>query len=247
MSFKENSEGINFHAHFIDFLPKEISILEKEEGFSYSYELYHFSKSSDEYIFDVKSDMTTYAAYCANRRVEIFNRLSRKFDNILYVDVDTLIRNPLGPLFDLISDSKGFLILERLSNPETSKFATGVIGVNVNVKTLDYLRLWREELQGYMNSWFGDQVSMYITFMFFQEKEIIKKLDFSYIDWTYSNDSAIWVGKGKRKFEKNAYVKNQDRLVKAFNQTFRVEKLSFSFRLMKVRRKLRLRYFSKAF
>jgi hypothetical protein len=169
----------------------------------------------------IANDSNGFPAYCANKRVKVLNQLIDKYDNLIYMDVDSLVKTSLGSLLAELEISRGILIHKRFDSDKiVSKVATGIIALKSNHQTKLFLKQWLVNIEGKVTEWFGDQVSFYDTVLMQSREGEVEMLDSKYIDWMFLEESIIWVGKGNRKYSKIKYQKLQRRFMKLFQDKY---------------------------
>ena len=178
--------------------------------------------------------MTEKMAYCANIRVTFMRQIliERKLPNIIYMDVDSIVRKDLFKLerkihnkdilFYSIHDedkliSKTKDILLNLENHDSSQpipiernimfLKSGIVAFQNTPTSCLFITKWEQVMHRYgIYRWFSDQRSLLVTFLLFHSKIRYGLLSFSYIDWEYSLISRIWMGKGKNKKKNHKYL-----------------------------------------
>jgi len=146
-------------------------------------------------------------AFCANYRVLAMKQLLEKeYQNILYVDVDSIFIKNLENIASLFNN---FDISIHFRNEIDQRFkvATGVIMLNNNPKTFDFISSWFKEIQKSPTEWFADQVSFFHCYKKYIEAMSFKHLESKFIDWEFNTESYIWTGKGNRKYKNMKYLK----------------------------------------
>lgn len=143
--------------------------------------------------------------FCANIRMEYcFDLLNSGVDHIVYLDVDSIVRKPLEFVQHSLK-SHDFVFFKRNSDDPRLKFASGVFAIKGNKSGLKFLYNWKERAKILKFEWFTDQISLHETFEESKRPLNWIQLPKEYIDWDFNKDSAIWVGKGTRKFENLKY------------------------------------------
>jgi hypothetical protein len=146
-------------------------------------------------------------AYCANYRVNAIKKLlEHGYQKILYVDVDSIFLKNIAYITSLY-DNFDLSIHFRNENDKRFKVAAGVILLNGNQKTLEFVSAWSLEIEKNKTEWFADQVSFYRCYKMYSNDINFKHLDNIFIDWEFNPKSYIWTGKGKRKFRNLKYLK----------------------------------------
>ena len=142
-------------------------------------------------------------AFCANIRANFMSKILRDTtDDLLYVDVDSIVINDIEGIKDFCGCAR---FLHRPWNPKTKmKVASGVVCVRNSREGKIFLNKWDQYVMEFgLNKWFSDQEALYKT----SQECIVSDLDKRYIDWEFKEDSFIWTGKGKRKYQNKTYKK----------------------------------------
>jgi len=144
-------------------------------------------------------------AFCANHRAEFISKLlNDRFQNIIYVDVDSLVRKKVSA--DLFFNNKFDIKIHfREGNDKRMKVAAGVIAVRKSDKTQNFFNEWRALLEKSKYEWFADQVTFYKLFLKYEKILSFDHLPANLIDWNFNSESYIWAGKGNRKYKDKRY------------------------------------------
>lgn len=144
-------------------------------------------------------------AFCANHRAEFISKLlSDRYRNIIYIDVDSLIRKKvLASLF--FHNEFDIKIHFRGGNDGRMKVAAGVIAIRKSDKTQNFFNEWKELLEKSKYEWFADQVTFYKLFLKYEKTLSFDHLSDNLIDWNFKSESYIWAGKGNRKYKDKRY------------------------------------------
>jgi hypothetical protein len=154
--------------------------------------------------------MSQFHAYCNNIRYFLIPFLLKTHKNLLYVDVDNIIRKDLNELLKLINNNdicihKYPLGLHPVSWREFMTFACGIIGIKQSEKTISFFEELKTEI---INNDFlsvGDQLDFYKIWVKHQSDIKIHNLELKYKDHTFLENSYIWSGDGNAK-ESSIYV-----------------------------------------
>lgn len=137
--------------------------------------------------------------YCCHRRIKLlYELLQLSAENLIYVDVDSIVRNNLN---DLVRFDGDIMCHQRNSRFKRRKLMSGVLVINNNLSSKSLLYNWNE-LCAYRN-WYDDQISLYKCLS--KYKYNVKQLPISAIDYKFNDNSLIWVGKGERKDSNRRY------------------------------------------
>lgn len=144
-------------------------------------------------------------AFCANYRVIFLkNLLELCSKNLIYMDVDSIVRNKIDP--SIFKNEDDILIHFRDDNDLRFKVAAGIIFIKNNLKAKRFMDEWEKRILPQMNEWFSDQITFHETYDAVKEHLNINHLSSEYIDWEFKQESAIWVGKGPRKYKNVLYL-----------------------------------------
>lgn len=144
-------------------------------------------------------------AFCANYRVTFLkNLLELCSKNLIYMDVDSIVRNKIDP--SIFKNEDDILIHFRDDNDRRFKVAAGIIFIKNNLKAKRFMDEWEKRILPDMTKWFSDQITFHKTHKAANEYLNINHLSSKYIDWEFKQESAIWVGKGPRKYKNALYL-----------------------------------------
>lgn len=170
------------------------------------------------------------ACYCSNIRFRVIESLLRRgYDNVLFMDVDAIVKRCLTSLHDIISKNditimkeyRGFnsdsaIISKQMAPPGMIDWHCGIIGVNNNRVTRKFIEILRERTEDDMWNWDADQDQFNITYNDFKDVIRIYNLpkkykDEGYRQGGYSDDSYIWCGAGEAKYSNKQYITEQNK------------------------------------
>ena len=170
------------------------------------------------------------ACYCSNIRFRVIESLLKQdYSNILFMDVDAIVKKDLTTLYNIISKNditimkeiRGFnsesrTISKQMAPPDMIDWHCGIIGVNNNTLTRRFIELVRERTENDMWNWDADQDQFNITYNDFKDDIRIYNLpkkykDEGYRSEGYSDDSYIWCGAGEAKYSNKQYITEQNR------------------------------------
>jgi hypothetical protein len=146
-------------------------------------------------------------AYCNNKRYEILEvLLGTNYKNILYMDVDNLIRGDLTGLFDIISDHditvhKYPLDRHPIAWRRFMTYCCGIIGVHNNDTTKKFFKRMNEETTKHGIYEIGDQLDFRNVLSEFKRDISVGQIPQHYKDDTFAENSLIWTGDGNKKSE----------------------------------------------
>ena len=154
-------------------------------------------------------------AYCSNIKFNTLYDWMKNYngDNIIYLDVDSIVRGPLDDLFESINNNdfaffKDIPYTEQFENSnrlEESDFLYhgGFIGIHNNKKNELILERYRDQVSKNIFDWDIDE---YILPKLINENIDILEIDKSYKDEDLSDKSIIWSGSGRTKFDNHRYI-----------------------------------------
>ena len=164
-------------------------------------------------------------AFCANHRAELLlSLLKHNYDGVIYMDVDSIVRKKLN-IQELNFKNCDVRILFRSGSEEKFKVAAGIICVTKSIASIKFIQAWRDALDQRKLEWFADQITFFQSYKIFSDQAIFANLDKKFIDWEFNESSAIWVGKGERKFR---------------NILYRLETLNLKFKNLYIKEKISL-------
>ena len=197
LSASKHSKNISFEVLLINIKNKK-NVLDELNSLS------EFIKVTfQEHTFKDKNQKQS---FCANARVNfIKNLLEGGARKILYLDADSLVRKDLQKYNWDFQDSDIEILFRESEEEEKFKFATGVIAIKNSPDTIKFFQSWDRLIQPLIFDWFADQISFYRNYKKFKNEIVFKRLSPKMIDWKFTQDSTIWVGKGNRKYRNILY------------------------------------------
>lgn len=163
-------------------------------------------------------DNASRKGYCANIRGQIMaNILNIGYKYVLYIDADSIVRRNCFSLKQIIKKNDITIYKRDWEEKINMKFATGIIGIQNNVKTRLFVKKWIEEINkaGIFN-WFSDQIGFVKAFDFMKDDIDLFPLPQTYCDWFFKTNTHIWTGKGERKSKNMLYVLEEKFYQKSF-------------------------------
>ena len=140
------------------------------------------------------------ACYCSNIRFRVIERILKKgYENVLFMDVDAIVKKNLKSLYNIIKDhditimkeSRGFnsesiTISDQLAPPDRIDWHCGIIGVHNSNTAMDFIKTLKERTENDMWNWDADQDQFNITFNDFKDRIKLKNLPKEYKDEGYT-------------------------------------------------------------
>lgn len=201
ISLNCESGYLQVHLHLVNVKP---TVAQKLKTICPNHHL-DFSFSNEKLSLKKIKRRTERAIYSANIRVKVmYDLMLRGLKYLFYIDVDSIVRNDLHQLFDLIK-SVDLTFHEDTEIPiEAVKFKSGGIGVQNTPSSLEFFKKYNELLaQHKYRKWGIDQLNLkhlYDTLINIPDSKIRwKNLPSTFLDWNFSDSSVIWTGKGNRK------------------------------------------------
>ena len=150
-------------------------------------------------------------AYANNKRYELLNSVlgGEYFSNVLYMDVDHIVRGDLSELFEIISHHD---ITIHKYPPEVHPIAwrhfltycCGMFGVSCNDKTFKFFNeLW--EVTSKRMTDIADQADFHTILKVHKPNLSIGQLPQKFKDDRFDVESVVWTGDGCKKFD-NEYI-----------------------------------------
>ena len=158
-------------------------------------------------------------AYCANIRVKIIKELltSTDISLLLYLDADSIVRQDLSELVNLISNHD-LVILDRTYQSDLRlKFFTGVIGINNTIASRKFIKKWWELIQPNLYQWYSDQLYFSQTYEYLKSQIKLANLPLQFADWEFWSNSPIWTAKGLRKEDNQIYLLEENYYLSQLN------------------------------
>jgi hypothetical protein len=130
-------------------------------------------------------------------------------DQLLILDIDCLVMKT----FDFPAYPVGYFPREPLPGTvgweaEGTKCAAGCVFLDKSA--LNVANAISETLGGLELRWFNDQIALNHV-MNQVPKDFVHKFDGEFMDWEFKEGTAIWTGKGPRKYENAKYVEMQNK------------------------------------
>lgn len=181
---KLSKEGVPIHEFTTRGLQKNISPIESPPRWCFSEEM----------------------AYCSNIRFKIIkDLLDAHYINIIYSDVDMIVRKGLNPLFDIISQNDIVVKMTKdthnrrtISQPSGMLYGLGLIGVHNSSTTLKFFEHVQLEVFKDMDDWDADNIVFHQAIELFKPQ--VKNMPVEYKDSNYHDESFVWCGGGSNKF-----------------------------------------------
>lgn len=149
-------------------------------------------------------------AYCANVRARVMHELLKSgVPLVLYLDADSLVRRDLTPFIQELRrhDVAAHWRTEQADDPEGKMpLMAGVVGVHNTPQSRAFAERWKDFVDDHLFDWFSDQVYLAEAYRELKAELRLWGMPARYIDWHFCCNSAIWVGKGQRKYERRLYV-----------------------------------------
>jgi len=160
------------------------------------------------------SDLSNYTeeqkrALYASLRFLVAPFLLSHADQLMILDIDCLIMKN----FDFGANPVGYFPREPLPGTvgweaEGTKCAAGCVFLDKSA--LHIANAISETLGGLELKWFNDQIALNHV-MNQVPQEFVRKFDSDFMDWEFKDGTAIWTGKGPRKYENVRYVEMQNK------------------------------------
>jgi|SaaInlStandDraft_2_1057019.scaffolds.fasta_scaffold163068_1 hypothetical protein len=132
-------------------------------------------------------------AYCAAYRSVGILDLINIYDNIFYLDADSIIRKDICSFLE-----EDFDVSFRVRGGRKELCTlSGHIFIKSNNMTKQFFTCYREEIKKYGETiWYTDQVALGITYNKFKDRIKFSQLAENFADARYNIDSHVWVKKG---------------------------------------------------
>jgi hypothetical protein len=191
--------SVIFHLYLINFnnkinitFPDNVIIKYKNNKCSRKIDIPNHKKNTGYY--------SEHIAYCANIRGEVINELLLlNIQYIIYIDVDSIIRNDISNIINEVDDND-----IAVYNSHGYKSGIMVIRNNTNSKIF-YNKYAAYILRHGIYKWYSDQRALLDTITELNYIKI-KQLNVTYIDWRFNDNSIIWAGKGNCKYNNIKYT-----------------------------------------
>lgn len=161
---------------------------------------------------------TEKAGFCVNLRATAIHRLlleGREF--VLFMDADCIVRKSLSHLPAILAHSD-ILIHQRPTMPDYMRVCASVIAIKRTATSLRFSEKFVARINQIGNRlFFADQLAFHQLASDPEMEITVSHLPAEYIDWEFHPGSFIWTGKGQRKFNNQAYLREEQ----LYNVAFR--------------------------
>jgi hypothetical protein len=159
-------------------------------------------------------------AYYANHRfIRLHDFVYRYGHDIIFLDIDSIVRNKLDSLHKYFLDIDIAMRLRLNTRNINMKVLAAGIYIKAGKNSLRFLDELGKRLNGACY-WYADQVEIYNSLL--SVKGIrVANLSARFFDYEFSDDSMIWTGKGNRKFLNERYTLYASEIVDAFRRLSR--------------------------
>jgi hypothetical protein len=191
----------------VDPEPAERELRSRHANVEFSHERAALDAATVKVGLDGLTRYTEKAGYCVNLRGRAVLRLLRAGrPRVLFLDADSIVRRHLAPLCELI-DAHDLVIHRRPHERDFMGVAGGVIGVRPTPRALEFFARAVDRI-GLLGDreFFSDQLAFHQVLGELGPRLRVAHLPQPYIDWEFAADSFIWTGKGRRKYESEAYL-----------------------------------------
>lgn len=154
---------------------------------------------------------------CCARSVPVASALERVEEPVLYLDSDTLLRNPLTELWEAV-ETCDLMVKHRpllshtgvAGTPYASRFNSGVFLIKPSEAGRQFARAYNDKLRSYLESgspltvynpelrlvFYADQELLYLTYLEHRDRLRFMDLPEKFNDARFRRNSVIWHGKG---------------------------------------------------
>jgi lipopolysaccharide biosynthesis glycosyltransferase len=137
-------------------------------------------------------------AYCANIRIQvIYKLLCDNHSDILYIDVDSIVRSDLERLYKQIINSDLSLFPIFAQYEPKIRFKAGIMGVHNSDLTKEFFENYMKEID--MLAWGDEQNVLTKLYQKYCSQMKIAYINDNYLDWHFRDYGIIWTAKGNRK------------------------------------------------
>jgi Nucleotide-diphospho-sugar transferase len=155
---------------------------------------------------------TEKAGFCVNLRANaIQTLLVAGVPRVLFMDADCIVRRDLAGLIRMM-DENDILIHERPGAPDYMRVCAAVIAVRRTARSIRFVERLVARIAEIGNRlFFADQLAFHLTTVESGAAITVTHLPSEYIDWDFDERSAIWTGKGQRKYKSDVYREEEAR------------------------------------
>lgn len=210
-SIQKYVDSVDVHMHLINVQPSDRKFIEDTFSATVTFEELSLSpnkiKPSKYGELPLLNDhlISDKHAYCNNKRYELIPRLLQDgYDNVLYMDVDNLIRGNVDELFEIINSHDVTIHkyphgIHPLAWRKFMTYCCGIIGVHnsdMSKKFFDDIKE-RVEREGVFE--IGDQLYFYETLSHYKQSLKLGQIPQNFKDDHFEESSQIWTGDGNKK------------------------------------------------
>jgi len=190
-----------------------------------------YNKTNRKYYNGARWLVSDMQCYCSNIRFDnILSCMNRFDDSVLYMDVDAIVRGDLGSLSDIVNDNDvtikhniyGKDLNRPIDHPGGIEWHCGIIGVNNNILSTQFINRVKSHVDNDMYSWDADQDAFNQVYNEMKTDVKIHNLPITYKDQgsddrflhgdrVFDNSSYIWSGAGCIKQNNNQYIDEMGR------------------------------------
>ena len=171
------------------------------------------------------SDEEKRGFYVNHRFVRLNDFFKSREGNVLFIDIDSMIRNDLIFYNELFAHSDVAIQLRLEEKRKRVRVLGAGIFLRHNERTLGFMQKLADALRD-KYTWYTDQLMIYELL---KNDDDLKVSDFEkqYLDWEFEDTALVWCGKGDRKFLDEKYMAYAAELLAQFRQTQRDQVILF--------------------
>jgi len=212
--YSASENGFNVHIHVVN---------PTNEVLSYAAILSSTSQTHTTFTFhDVdlgKLSGEERRAYYACARFQVAPHILRFAERLLVLDIDCLIMRP----FEFPNKPIGYFPRESLPGTtgweaEGTKVAAGAVYFGKHATAQKVCTAIGQAIDQLPLQWFNDQIALSHAMKQLPD-DYVEKFDGEFMDWEFKQGTAIWTGKGPRKYDNPTYVAEKNRMDKAKEYT----------------------------
>jgi hypothetical protein len=195
--YSASDNGFDVHVHIVNPTSKSytmLNILNQSTG------------TSTTFTFnDTPPSARINKAYYACLRFLVLPTLQKAVKNILTLDIDCIVMKS----FEMPDKPLGLFLREPLPGAgwETEGTRVAAGAVYTTQASMTFVERVAAELTRAKMQWFVDQFALWKVYRQISDKDNIEQFAPEFLDWEFHEGTAIWTGKGPRKYDNKKYVK----------------------------------------
>lgn len=212
--YSASENGFNVHIHVVNPTNEVLSYAAILSSTSQTHTTFTFHDADLSKLSDEER-----RAYYACARFQVAPHILRFAERLLVLDIDCLVMRP----FEFPNKPIGYFPRESLPGTtgweaEGTKVAAGAVYFGKHATAQKICTAIGQAIDQLPLQWFNDQIALSHAMKQLPD-EYVEKFDGEFMDWEFKEGTAIWTGKGPRKYDNPTYVAEKNRMDKAKEYT----------------------------